>query len=58
MAKFMCQLEWPTGYLDMGSNMILSVSTRMTLTFESVNSVKQIALTEVGGPRPINRRPG
>ena len=43
----------------MWSNIMLGVSVRvfwMNLTFKLIDWVKQIALSNVGGAHPINRR--
>lgn len=55
MVSFMCQ---PDGSFWL--NVILDVFMRVfwvRLTFESVDWIKQIALSEVGGPCPISWRP-
>ena len=69
MVRFTSQLAWAMGYPYVCSDMILDISVRvwffffcfffvflMTLTFESVDRVKQIALLNVCGPHAVSRR--
>ena len=57
MVNFICQLDWTTGCPDIWSYTIPGMSAgefSMGFTFESVDTVKQIALSNVGGPLPIS----
>ena len=56
----MCQLDWALGYLDLAKHhfwVCLSGCFWMRLIFESVDWVKQSALSYVNEPQPVYRRP-
>lgn len=48
----MCLLAWATEGPDIGSNMTLGLSVR--LTFRPIDWVKQVALPKAGGPHLIS----
>lgn len=57
----MCQLDWVMGYPGMWSSIILPASIRgvfwMRLAFKWADGVKQMVLSDVGGPHLICWRP-
>ena len=60
MVNSRCQPDWATGCPDIWLNTILGVSVEVFLddiTFELVDQIKKIALSNVGGPHPISWRP-
>ena len=59
MVNFMCQFDRATGSPGIWSNIILNVEYFwIREAFETVNSVEQIALPNVGGPHPISGTKG
>ena len=59
MVRVTSQLAWAMGHPYVCSNIILDISVRvffffMTLPFESVHRVKQIALLNVCGPHALS----
>ena len=60
MVNFICQLDWATRCPDIQLNIILVCLWGcfwMRLAFESIDWVKQTALSKVGGSHPISWRP-
>ena len=55
MIDFLSHPDWAMDYADIWINIwVLCEGVWMRLTFESVNWVKQIALSNMGGPYPIS----